>query len=387
MADATPGLTLHELKPAEGSHRERKRIGRGHGSGSGKTAGRGQKGQKSRSGSHSMRPGFEGGQMPLYMRLGKAARRQPQEVDADGAVPHPYDARECGGARALRRRRRGDADLLRSAGVVCTLKHPIKILGKGELSTKLTVTADAFSKRAVEVIEAAGGTAVSWTAPPRLRSPRRRPRPRRSARSGRGPPSRSPKRPNLRPSLSRPSPSPRPTPRGVLQNLLNAWKSPELRKKLLFTAAMLAIYRFGSYVPAPGVNSDALSEALKNQGGIFGLLSVFSGGGLCTARRVRARDHAVHHGLDHPPGHDAGVPVAPGAPEGGRAGAAPDHAVHALSDGVPGQPAGARLHVCVSTQRSRGSSTGNLVSFNLGNVILIVVTLTAVRPCSCGSAS
>ena len=71
MADETPGLTLHELKPAEGSHRERKRIGRGHGSGSGKTAGRGQKGQKSRSGSHSMRPGFEGGQMPLYMRLGK----------------------------------------------------------------------------------------------------------------------------------------------------------------------------------------------------------------------------------------------------------------------------------------------------------------------------
>jgi preprotein translocase subunit SecY len=66
----------------------------------------------------------------------------------------------------------------------------------------------------------------------------------------------------------------------VLQNLLNAWKSPELRKKLLFTAAILAIYRFGSYIPAPGVNSDALSEALKNQGGIFGLLSVFSGGGL-----------------------------------------------------------------------------------------------------------
>ena len=64
-------LNLHTLKPAEGSHRDRKRVGRGHGSGSGKTAGRGQKGQKSRSGSHSMRPGFEGGQMPLYMRLGK----------------------------------------------------------------------------------------------------------------------------------------------------------------------------------------------------------------------------------------------------------------------------------------------------------------------------
>src|SRR5256885_15539034 len=67
-------LNLHTLKPAEGSHRERKRVGRGHGSGSGKTSGRGQKGQKSRSGSHSMRPGFEGGQMPLYMRLGKLRR-------------------------------------------------------------------------------------------------------------------------------------------------------------------------------------------------------------------------------------------------------------------------------------------------------------------------
>src|SRR6266480_2623313 len=72
MADETaaaPGL--HELQPAPGSHRERKRIGRGEGSGSGKTSGRGQKGQKSRAGSHRMRAGFEGGQMPLYMRLGK----------------------------------------------------------------------------------------------------------------------------------------------------------------------------------------------------------------------------------------------------------------------------------------------------------------------------
>ncbi len=66
----------------------------------------------------------------------------------------------------------------------------------------------------------------------------------------------------------------------MLQNLINAWRTPDLRKKLLFTAAMLAIYRLGSYMPAPGVNSDALSSALSSQGGIFGLLSVFSGGGL-----------------------------------------------------------------------------------------------------------
>ena len=66
----------------------------------------------------------------------------------------------------------------------------------------------------------------------------------------------------------------------MLQNLINAWRTPDLRKKLLFTAAMLALYRLGSYIPAPGVNSDALSSALSSQGGIFGLLSVFSGGGL-----------------------------------------------------------------------------------------------------------
>ncbi len=66
----------------------------------------------------------------------------------------------------------------------------------------------------------------------------------------------------------------------MLQSLINAWRTPDLRTKLLFTAAMLAIYRFGSFVPAPGVNSNALASALSSQGGIFGLLSVFSGGGL-----------------------------------------------------------------------------------------------------------
>ena len=66
----------------------------------------------------------------------------------------------------------------------------------------------------------------------------------------------------------------------MLQSLINAWRTPDLRTKLLFTAAMLAIYRFGSFVPAPGVNSIALASALSSQGGIFGLLSVFSGGGL-----------------------------------------------------------------------------------------------------------
>jgi large subunit ribosomal protein L15 len=158
MADETTGLTLHELKPAPGSHRDRKRIGRGHGSGSGKTAGRGQKGQKARSGSHRMRAGFEGGQMPLYMRLGKLRGPNHRKSMPMG----PFRTRTTPvNVSSLERFDEGvevTPELLRSAGVVRTLKHPIKILGKGELSTRLTVTAHAFSKRAIEAIEAAGGT-------------------------------------------------------------------------------------------------------------------------------------------------------------------------------------------------------------------------------------
>ena len=171
MADETTGLTLHELKPAPGSHRERKRIGRGAGSGSGKTSGRGQKGQKSRSGSHRLRAGFEGGQMPLYMRLGKL--RGPNHRKSMPMGPFRTHTTPVNVA-SLERFDEGvevTPDLLRSAGVVRTLKHPIKILGKGELSTRLTVTAHAFSKRAVEVIEAAGGKAVRLDGAPAVPAP------------------------------------------------------------------------------------------------------------------------------------------------------------------------------------------------------------------------
>ncbi len=158
--DTTTGLTLHELKPAEGSHRARKRVGRGAGSGTGKTSGRGQKGQKSRSGSHNMRSGFEGGQMPLYMRLGKL--RGPNHKKSMPMGPFrthttPVNVREL---------EKFDAgvevtpELLKAAGVVNSLKHPVKILGSGELTKKLTVHAHKFSKHAVELIEGAGGTAT-----------------------------------------------------------------------------------------------------------------------------------------------------------------------------------------------------------------------------------
>jgi large subunit ribosomal protein L15 len=160
MADGVSTPALHELHPAEGSHRTRKRVGRGAGSGTGKTSGRGQKGQKSRSGSHSMRPGFEGGQMPLYMRLGKL--RGPNHRKSMPMGPFRTHTTPVN----LRDLERFDAgvevtpELLKTAGVIKSLRHPVKILGDGELTRVLTVRAHAFSKRAVELIEASGGTVV-----------------------------------------------------------------------------------------------------------------------------------------------------------------------------------------------------------------------------------
>ena len=153
-------LNLHTLKPAEGSHRDRKRIGRGPGSGNGKTSGRGQKGQKSRSGSHAMRAGFEGGQMPLYMRLGKLRgpnHKKSMPMGPFRTATTPVNVRDLAKFDAGTE---VTPELLKQAGVVRTLKHPIKILGSGELSAKLTVHAHGFSARAVELIEGAGGTVV-----------------------------------------------------------------------------------------------------------------------------------------------------------------------------------------------------------------------------------
>src|SRR5947209_8015427 len=144
-------LTLHELKPAEGSHRARKRVGRGEGSGSGKTSGRGHKGQKARSGSHRMRAGFEGGQMPLYMRLGKL--RGPNHRKSMPMGPFRTHATPVN-VRDLERFDAGvevTPDLLKTAGVVRSLRHPVKILGDGELTRSLTVRAHAFSRRATEI--------------------------------------------------------------------------------------------------------------------------------------------------------------------------------------------------------------------------------------------
>ena len=150
---------LHSLKPAPGSRKKPKRVGRGEGSGVGKTAGRGQKGAGARSGAKS-RPGAEGGQMPIHMRLRKLrgphmkksmpfeqfGRTHTQPVNlAD------LEARFDAGAEVT-------PASLRAAGLATRRDVPVKVLGRGELTKKLTVSAHGFSKSAREAIEGAGGT-------------------------------------------------------------------------------------------------------------------------------------------------------------------------------------------------------------------------------------
>jgi large subunit ribosomal protein L15 len=151
-------LNLSSLKPAA-ARKDRKRIGRGMGSGKGRYAGRGIKGQKARSGSNKMRPGFEGGQNPIYMRLGK--QRGQYSKDAMPIGPHRTYAQAVN-VRDLERfdGTVGPEDLKR-VGLIRSTRVDVKILGGGDLTKKLTVSAHLFSKSAREKIESAGGS-ITW---------------------------------------------------------------------------------------------------------------------------------------------------------------------------------------------------------------------------------
>jgi large subunit ribosomal protein L15 len=158
-------LSLSNLKPAQ-ARKARKRVGRGLGSGKGRYSGRGIKGQKARSGSHNMRPGFEGGQMPIYMRLGK--QRGPYSKDAMPVGPHrtstvPVNLRDLD--RVFDDGSEVTLEAMIDKGLVKNTKTDVKVLGQGDLSKKLTVTAHAFSATAREKIEKAGGTANALREP------------------------------------------------------------------------------------------------------------------------------------------------------------------------------------------------------------------------------
>jgi large subunit ribosomal protein L15 len=158
-------LTLSNLKPAQ-KRRARKRVGRGLGSGKGRYSGRGIKGQKSRAGSHKMRAGFEGGQMPIYMRLGK--QRGPYSKDAMPMGPHrtstvPVNVRDL--ERVFDDGSEVTLEALIDKGLIKNTRTDVKILGQGDLKKKLTVTAHSFSASAREKIEKAGGKVTALREP------------------------------------------------------------------------------------------------------------------------------------------------------------------------------------------------------------------------------
>jgi large subunit ribosomal protein L15 len=166
-------LNLSNLQPAQ-PRKSRKRVGRGLGSGKGRYSGRGLKGQKSRSGSHKMRAGFEGGQNPLYMRLGK--QRGPYSRDAMPMGPHRTSTQPVNVA-ALEERFDAGAEVtpesLVEKGLIRNTRIDVKLLGQGDLKKKLSITVHAASASAREKVEAAGGS-LTLLREPKERRPKRR---------------------------------------------------------------------------------------------------------------------------------------------------------------------------------------------------------------------
>jgi large subunit ribosomal protein L15 len=163
-------LNLSNLQPAQ-PRKARKRVGRGLGSGKGRYSGRGIKGQKSRAGSHAMRAGFEGGQMPLYMRTAKLRGNTSKDAMPVGpfrTYTQPVNLRD------LERFDAGEEvtpETLKAKGLIRSVRKDVKLLGVGELSKKLTITVHAASATAREKVEAAGGT-LTLLKEPKVRKPK-----------------------------------------------------------------------------------------------------------------------------------------------------------------------------------------------------------------------
>ena len=164
-------LNLSTLQPAS-PRPDRKRVGRGLGSGKGRYSGRGLKGQKSRAGSHKMRAGFEGGQMPIYMRLGKL--RGSTSKDAMQIGPFRTKTWSVNVRDLARFDGEVTPELLAVAGLIRNTRFDVKILGHGELTKKLAVSAHNFSKSAREKIEQAGGSLVWLRGEPQPKLKKRR---------------------------------------------------------------------------------------------------------------------------------------------------------------------------------------------------------------------
>jgi large subunit ribosomal protein L15 len=153
------GTSLHTLSPTPGSTKTKKRLGRGRGSGTGKTSGKGVKGQKARPGHHGARIGFEGGQMPLKMRIPKRGFKNPFRIEAFPINVSTLEKEFESGATV-------DLDTLKAKSLIPKRVKVVKILGEGDLTKKLTVKAHRFSETAKDKIGKAGGQAVSLDTAP-----------------------------------------------------------------------------------------------------------------------------------------------------------------------------------------------------------------------------
>ena len=168
-------LSLSNLSPAQ-ARKDRKRVGRGLGSGKGRYSGRGIKGQKARAGSHKMRAGFEGGQMPSYMRMGKQRGSTSKDAMPIGPFRTYTQPVNVGALAAFDAGTEVTPELLKERGLIRSLRKDVKILGNGDLGTKLTVVAHAVSATAREKIEGAGGT-VTLLREAKQRKAKKRPGP------------------------------------------------------------------------------------------------------------------------------------------------------------------------------------------------------------------
>ena len=211
-------MDLSNLRPADGSkHSDNFRRGRGHGSGNGKTAGKGHKGQKARSG--ATRPGFEGGQMPLYRRIPKRGFKCRNSKEIVGINVSALERFEDGATVSV--------ETMIECGLVTNPRDGVKILGNGELTKKLTVQANAFSAGAVEKIEALVES-----------------------------------RGDL-----------------MLKTVRKAFQIEDIRKRLFYTFLMLIVVRFGSQLPTPGVDPTYIQNLLASQNnGAYSFFDAFTGG-------------------------------------------------------------------------------------------------------------
>ena len=263
-------LNLSNLQPAQ-ARKDRKRVGRGMGSGKGRYSGRGIKGQKSRAGSHAMRAGFEGGQMPLHMRTAKL--RGNTSADAMPIGPFRTYTQPVN-VRDLDRFEAGEEvtpETLKAKGLIRSIRKDVKLLGVGELTKKLI---DHRARRL-------GDRAREGRGRGRHADAAREPKVRKPKNMKRRPEGRDDRQPTPRTERGRGDRAGGRRGVAMLSWLANAWRVPELRRRLLFTAAILAAYRLGSWMPAPGVDSKQIQNFFNGKGGsLLGLLNLFSGSAL-----------------------------------------------------------------------------------------------------------